>query len=132
MALKYKEKKMDKYTRLAWNASNERNRQVYEECHSFDDDDACVHGELVHAAASYLHSAIEYGDPNKSSDPPSIWPWLKEDWKPTSAKRDLEKCLALLLAEEARISRAEARQQVDEYNSKHGVNYNGTNSDNNR
>jgi hypothetical protein len=47
-------------------------------------------------------------DFDKTDEPgvPKMWPWARQWWKPTGARRDLVKAAALLLAEIERIDRA--------------------------
>ncbi|HCE5729600.1 hypothetical protein ACP0KH_06585 [Pseudomonas aeruginosa] len=58
------------------------------------------------AAASYA----AYAHTEPSGDLPFCWPWDKDWWKPTSARRDLVKACALALAEIERLDRAAASQ----------------------
>lgn len=86
----------------------ERRRQVEDLGWSDDNDDEYVFGELSFAAARYADHACDierYGDEaNNDMDPE--WPWNPLWWKPTTARRDLVKAAALILAEIDRLDRA--------------------------
>lgn len=106
----------------------ERRRQIDEE--GFDahhDDDANDPGELARAGASYAINAADKLNPYSQGDgrdlAPEFWPWLHEEdrsggrgetavlemvptfWKPTTARRDLVKAAALIIAEIEQIDR---------------------------
>lgn len=81
---------------------DERRRQQFDEGWSEDHDDEHMHGELARAAVAYaLQAAI--GCFTKKA--PSIFPWIESHWKPSSARRDLVKAAALILAEIERLDR---------------------------
>lgn len=88
----------------------ERQRQVEAEGWTPEHDDAHSTGDLAAAAACYaLHSVIAtnqspVGDPMEF--PPPGWPWDEAWWKPGTARRDLVKAGALILAELERLDRA--------------------------
>jgi hypothetical protein len=81
----------------------ERQRQVDAEGWTSEHDDEHSSGDIATAAACYAASA---GGVPWSDDVPSFWPWADEWWKPTTARRDLVKAGALILAEIERIDRA--------------------------
>lgn len=105
----------------AWNAVlQERCRQVQGEGYCVEHDDKYTRGELGAAALCYVEEAyaqvvdrarqamertfVTYGIV------PDIWPWPPESWKPTdNPRRNLEKGLALGLAELERLARTEEK-----------------------
>lgn len=90
----------------------ERHRQVTEEGWNSKCDDAHKNNEMAFAAACYaFHAAAaswdmeDNGIPYDSHPTPKNWPWEPEWWKPKSARRDLVKAGALILAEIERLDR---------------------------
>jgi len=91
----------------------ERQRQVDIEGWTSDYDDKYATGEMALAAACYALSA---GD---QEDAPAVleaamfdcWPWSRSWWKPTTARRDLVKAGALIVAEIERLDRAALQQE---------------------
>ena len=81
----------------------ERKRQVEVEGFTFAQDDAYQYHELRKAAAAYL---MHNGDPYLG---PQSWPWDFSQWKPGSARANLVKAGALVIAEIERIDRATLR-----------------------
>jgi len=107
----------------AWNAVvRERVRQVQKEGASLEHDDTHDHGELGAAAICYLEEAYAQvydqrrGVQRSSTITgllPELWPWHEGDWKPANGSaRNLEKGLALGLAELERIYRAKQDTEV--------------------
>lgn len=93
----------------------ERFRQVSREGWTAAHDDGHSHGELAKAAASYAYNAAE-GDLGRrwnAGQPPVVWPWDRESWKPTDRRRDLVKAAALILAEIERLDRLAASPPGD-------------------
>lgn len=89
----------------AWfDVLNERSRQVNEEGHDHYRDDCYTCGELAEAAATYalLGTAGNMVSADKAA---SIFPWDPEHLKPSSARKNMVKAAALLLAEIERIDR---------------------------
>ena len=97
----------------------ERRRQIEAEGWTEAHDDQHTDGGLAAAAACYaMHSALEEGirsghiarycNRTRPFDRfvPDYWPWQMEWWKPTSARRNLVKAAALLIAEIERLDRA--------------------------
>lgn len=87
----------------------ERARQIAEEGHSPEADDAYQQDELLRAASGYVQRRLEerfMGGPAHVSAPPPGWPWLKDDWNPQARRRDLIKAAALIVAEVERMDRA--------------------------
>ncbi|WP_338138210.1 hypothetical protein [Pantoea septica] len=76
----------------------ERQRQVSTEGWTPEYDDQYVHRELAKAAGCYAMLNDRYPSPEE-------WPWAEEWWKPTTARRDLVKAGALILAEIERLDR---------------------------
>jgi hypothetical protein len=86
----------------------ERERQKTVERWSKEHDDQHVNGELARAAACYAYEAgrTDYQRDIDGNEPPMMWPWSAEWWKPTNRRRDLIKAGAMILAEIERIDRA--------------------------
>lgn len=84
----------------------ERHRQIAIEGWTPEHDDKHQNSELVRAAACYALYADAHP---KAGEPPMLWPWAPEWWKPTDYRRDLVKAGALIAAEIARLDRKEAR-----------------------
>lgn len=93
----------------------ERDRQVTAEGWTPDHDDAHDDGSMALAACCYAEMsacmALEhdlavraYGNGHQH------WPWAQAWWKPTTARRNLEKAGALIAAEIERLDRAAGRQ----------------------
>ena len=82
----------------------ERRRQVEVKGRSAERDDHYAGSELAVAAGCY---AI-WGETLPRSRPPTLWPFHRDWWKPTTRRRNLVKAAALLLAEIERIDRAAA------------------------
>jgi hypothetical protein len=90
----------------------ERQRQVTAEGWTPAHDDQHRNNDLAFAASCYaFHAAAaswdmeDDGIPYDSHPAPNNWPWEPEWWKPKSARRDLVKAGALILAEIERIDR---------------------------
>lgn len=81
----------------------ERHRQVTMEGWTPEHDDQHQYGEMALAAACYAAADTENYPP---AEPPDLWPWDSEWWKPASERRNLIKAAALILAEIERIDRA--------------------------
>ncbi len=86
----------------------ERRRQIEGEGWTRDHDDAHYPGALSKGAACYARNAFDR-DPSARAANEREWPFDASMWKPTSARRDLVKAAALLLAEIERLDREEAR-----------------------
>ncbi|MCQ8380495.1 hypothetical protein JEK38_10510 [Klebsiella pneumoniae] len=91
----------------------ERKRQVSVEGWTPSHDDAHKNNEMAFAAACYaFHAAAaswdleDCGTDYDSHPAPKNWPWEPEWWKPKSARADLVRAGALILAELERIDRA--------------------------
>ena len=101
---------------LAWGSqavldvAAERRRQIEAEGWSPSHDDEHEGCELAMAAACYAGNAGGYswmdGWPGEN-----LWPWSRDHWKPSTARRDLVKAAALILAEIERLDRAAERQE---------------------
>lgn len=85
----------------------ERQRQVEEEGWTPEHDDEHDEGELGMAAACYaMEGASNLTLSGDEGEPPSIWPWDEEWWKPSpEPRRNLVKAAALILAEIERLDR---------------------------
>lgn len=91
----------------------ERKRQVSVEGWTPSHDDTHKNNEMAFAAACYaFHAAAaswdleDCGTEYDSHPAPKNWPWEPEWWKPKSARADLVRAGALILAELERIDRA--------------------------
>lgn len=81
--------------------AEERTRQIEKEGYDAKHDDRHVHGEIGRAGRCY-HYFSHHGTDN----PPSLWPWGLEWWKPSEdAVRNLVKAGALYQAEIDRLNR---------------------------
>lgn len=93
---------------------DERTRQILSEGYDHQHDDAHEDFELARAAAVYTIYAtlpeldclfaIDHGPRLFGSD--ILWPWDRSFFKPGTARRDLIKAAALLVAEIERMDRA--------------------------
>lgn len=86
----------------------ERRRQVEQEGYTPSRDDGYTNWELSEAAVAYL-TKDPPGSTADFEDPPAVWPWGKEHWKPGERLRNLEKAGALVAAEIDRELRRLAR-----------------------
>lgn len=93
----------------------ERKRQVSVEGWTPSHDDSHKNNEMAFAAACYaFHAAAaswdleDCGTEYDSHPAPKSWPWEPEWWKPKSARADLVRAGALILAEIERIDRADS------------------------
>ncbi len=85
----------------------ERRRQIVDLGRTSAHDDQNAVGELALAAACYAENAARQLDPSltepprKNADVPLLWPdaWLHTYWKPKTARADLVRAGALILAE---------------------------------
>jgi hypothetical protein len=90
----------------------ERRRQIEVEGWTPEHDDEHDAGQLSAAAGSYALAASDklhpysQGDGGFDTEPPSIWLWSNDWWKPGEPRRMLVKAGALILAEIERIDRA--------------------------
>jgi len=94
----------DALSQAARDVLAERRRQIDAEGWTPEHDDEHSRGEMALAAACY---AVADNDPR--AEPPPLWPWDTEWWKPTSERRMLVKAGALILAEIERLDRASAQ-----------------------
>ena len=93
----------ESFTAAANDVLAERRRQVEVEGWVPERDDQYQSGELAGAAACYaLTSAKHWYAPSATH---LLWPWSREWWKPATARRDLVKAGALILAEIERLDR---------------------------
>lgn len=92
----------------AWlDVQAERRRQVEAEGWTPEHDDAHSHGQMARAAACYALAGSSAPNDGSAALLVSLaWPWDEQWWKPTSARRDLVKACALVLAEIERLDRA--------------------------
>lgn len=87
----------------------ERVRQISAEGWTAEHDDRHNDGALALAASCYARFA-DHRDLTPPGGPPWLWPFDHSWWKPTTARRDLVKAAALILAEIERLDRAAARE----------------------
>lgn len=97
-------------------ALEERERQKNVKGFDAANDDAYAPGVLASAAESYARAACwTQVRTDELPPPPLIWPWHESVWKPShDPKRNIEKSIALLMAEYERIVRAEAASEPQE------------------
>jgi hypothetical protein len=94
----------------------ERARCISAEGWTPEHDDEHDAGELAAAAAAYAIAAadalhpLSQGDGGFADEPPVMWPWDREWWKPGPPRRMLEKAGQLALAQMECIDRAAARE----------------------
>lgn len=111
------------YTPILRDAIQERARQVRGEGYDVEHDCGHTRQELTRAAMAYL--AANTAGPNGfdyMTAPPSIWPWARDDWKPSDKRRNLVKAIALLLAEGERADHFAAKLRNIEQAGKGGSN----------
>jgi hypothetical protein len=87
---------------------DERHRQVRAEGYDAAHDDDHGDGQLAKAAMSYCQAASTcLADTSVlAGHPPSYWPFERSAWKPKTARRDLIRAGALIVAEIERLDRA--------------------------
>ena len=88
-------------TNAARDILTERRRQIEAEGWAPEHDDEHGAGEMAAAAACYALNAAGCG-----CEVARNWPWDGSWWKPSTARRDLVKAAALILAEIERLDRA--------------------------
>lgn len=100
----------DPETAAAMAVLRERAAHTTREGYSDAHDDRYADGELARAAAAYsFHASLPPSARLRvSGQLPMHWPWEAQWWKPNTARRDLERAGALIIAELARLNRAEA------------------------
>lgn len=84
----------------------ERERQMQAEGWTPEHDDTHSCGELADAAACYAHPAPWGVRPSSVVEPPRLWPWSREWWKPKDRRANLVRAAALIVAEIERLDRA--------------------------
>jgi len=97
----------------AWfDVQAERRRQVEAEGFDASHDDMATKGQIARAAGCYaLHAGgigTDWPDGIRNGSA-LFWPWDKEWWKPKSARENLVRAGALILAEIERLDRAAVR-----------------------
>ncbi|HGM4821483.1 TPA: hypothetical protein ACKP7E_000402 [Pseudomonas aeruginosa] len=92
----------------AWlDVQAERRRQSEAEGWTPEHDDEHSHGQMARAAACYALAGSSAPNDGTAALLVSLaWPWDEQWWKPSTARRDLVKAGALVLAEIERIDRA--------------------------
>ncbi|MCS7522494.1 hypothetical protein N0070_19810 [Pseudomonas aeruginosa] len=92
----------------AWlDVQAERRRQIEAEGWTPENDDAHSHGQMARAAACYALAGSSAPNDGTAALLVSLaWPWDEQWWKPSTARRDLIKAGALILAEIERLDRA--------------------------
>lgn len=106
----------EQLTAAARDVLAERRRQVEAEQWTPEHDDRYRQRQLAMAAACYaaavpVHDVLDYSDgkiENRVPAMPSAWPWTRAWWKPGTARQNLVKAGALILAEIERLDRATA------------------------
>lgn len=97
-------------TKAAADVLAERRRQVDLEGWTPQHDDEHEGREMAAAAACYAANACE--GVWDGGWPGEAWPWPREWWKPSTARRDLVKAAALILAEIERLDRRTQEWQL--------------------
>lgn len=87
----------------------ERQRQIDVEDWKPEHDDEHADGEMAMAAAAYAISSRT----GNSAWARSLWPWKEWWWKPKSARQDLVRAGALIIAEIERLDRALKTEKPD-------------------
>ncbi|EPW8658432.1 TPA: hypothetical protein ACUT5J_001522 [Pseudomonas aeruginosa] len=88
-----------------------RRRQITAEGWTPEHDDQHSHGQMARAAACYALAGSSAPNDGTAALLVSLaWPWDEQWWKPSTARRDLIKAGALILAEIERIDRVAASQ----------------------
>lgn len=99
----------------AWfDVQAERRRQVEAEGFDASHDDIATRGQIARAAGCYALHAGGIGTQwpaGVGNGSALFWPWDKEWWKPKSARENLVRAAALILAEIERLDRAAAPAQ---------------------
>lgn len=128
---------MDKNNQVLSGAAliaGERRRQITEEGWSAEHDSSLIQDQLAYAAICYADPRKREvkipegldgnGWPTKTVDgvtiavmPPSLWPWGKEEWKPTPRDRvrELIKAGALIAAEIDRLLKSSSSAEEQKY-----------------
>ncbi|WWZ67977.1 hypothetical protein V9W41_15460 [Pseudomonas aeruginosa] len=96
----------------AWlDVQAERRRQITAEGWTPEHDDEHSHGQMARASACYALAGSSAPNDGTAALLVSLaWPWDEQWWKPSTARRDLVKACALVLAEIERLDRATATQ----------------------
>lgn len=96
----------------AWlDVQAERRRQITAEGWTPEHDDEHSHGQMARASACYALAGSSAPNDGTAALLVSLaWPWDQQWWKPSTARRDLIKAGALILAEIERIDRVAASQ----------------------
>lgn len=85
---------------------DERIRQVVEERWNAESDDQHHTGAMAMAAACYaLASVASVSDETEPGLLQRLWPWARRWWKPRSARENLVRAGALIVAEIERLDR---------------------------
>lgn len=84
----------------------ERKRQIEVEGWTHEHDDQHTQGELARAAGCYALFSSKYIGEDLIAD---LWLWDAEHWKPTTARRNMIKALALGIAEVERLDRMDLK-----------------------
>jgi hypothetical protein len=93
--------------------ADERRRQIEAEGYTPDHDSEHTFGELAEAAACYIEAARypEWAATHRL--PPTLWPWVGDDWHPApDPVRNLEKAGALIAAEIDRLVPGECHVEM--------------------
>ncbi|BCA04061.1 DUF7220 family protein [Bradyrhizobium diazoefficiens] len=90
----------------------ERFRQIEQEGWSTTHDDAHPVGELAAAGSCYaiMPTWRRRADDDFGREPPIVWPWSLEWWKPQGNRRDLVRAAALVVAEGEKFDRNRGRK----------------------
>ena len=92
--------------------ADERTRQISGEGYTTDHDDRYRFGDLASAGAAYAKMGSHSDDLSRRrwlGAAEALWPWDRAAFKPTTARRDLVKACALIVAEIGRLDRRARR-----------------------
>ncbi|MDI2594979.1 hypothetical protein POF45_26665 [Pseudomonas sp. 681] len=103
LLLNERDEQLGSTSQAARDIGSERQRQVNIEGWTQVHDDGQKSGGMTTAAGCYLLFSDDY--PN-AGQPPPMWPWAPNWWKPKDYRRDLVRAGALILAEIDRFDRS--------------------------
>lgn len=92
----------------------ERRRQIAVEGFTAEDDDKQTDCSLAAAAACYALLGEDDDISKLQYAGMQVWPWPLYWWRPTTYQRNLEKAIALLIAEAERVARKNAKETRNE------------------
>lgn len=94
--------------------AKERQRQIDAEGWSLEHDDSHDAGQLAVAAGCYALASFLNSPSSLEQIFKRYWPWDRQWWKPESARHDLIRAGALIVAEIERLDRAAIRARMSD------------------